>query len=149
MSMSNPSDPQDNDTLKKQSAREGSDDEAGGEVIQVDERLVRAFEHVAMQVSQGQALPDIEAEHVSELLAIADKADSRSHLRGMTLLCGGLGIGIALLIFILLLSWLFLAYSKGDLLVPVISAFGGLVTGLLGGFGMGAAYQKSQQDRSE
>lgn len=41
----------------------------------------------------------------------------------------------ALLSFVLLLSWLFLAYQKSEVLVPLMTAIGGLITGFVGGYG--------------
>jgi hypothetical protein len=87
----------------------------------------------------------LEGDQLDQFLAIADRSDSRSHVRQMTLTIGVIVVLVVLLIFVIALCCLFLAYDKAEFLVPILTALGGLLMGSLGGFGMGRAYERERE----
>lgn len=121
------------------------DEDESSELLSVG-RFVRAVQRVVTEVTDDgdESGVEITGEQVDRYLTLADNSDQRSHARSMTAIIAVVFCLIAILGFVLLLSWIFLAYEKGDLLVPVLTAFGGLMTGLVGGFGLGTAYRKNQ-----
>lgn len=92
----------------------------------VQERVEQLLS-VGMQISHGrnQFIDKLDKQHVSTILANADKADERSHFSRR------LGFGAACLLLVSL-CWLFLAYGKTEHLDAVIAG----VLGLAGGYGI-------------
>ncbi len=100
------------------------------------ERVMQGFAHFALShTPEEEPHVQLEGEQVDRFLELADKSDERSHKRDMSRMTLSVSALAALLIFILLLSWLFLSYQKSEVLVPLVMAIGGLITGFIGGYG--------------
>lgn len=72
----------------------------------------------------------MDGQHISTVLANADKEDTRKH--STQRICVGAGV-----FAILLLCWMFLEYQKTEYLDAVVAG----VVGLAGGYGIGRATQ--------
>ena len=100
------------------------------------ERVMQGFAHFALShTPEEEPNVSLEGEQVDRFLELADKSDERSHKRDMSKMMLTVIALAALFIFILLLSWLFLSYQKSEVLVPLVTAIGGLITGFIGGYG--------------
>lgn len=110
-------------------------DETGPEEVAI-EHVMQGFAQFALsQASERQPGLALTGEQLDRFLVFADKSDERSHKREMSKMVWSVAAFAALLGFVLLLSWLFLAYQKSEVLVPLMTAIGGLIAGFVGGYG--------------
>ncbi len=58
------------------------------------------------------------------------------------------GLIIFVLVFVLLLTWIALAYGKSEIVIPVLTGIVGLVGGAIGGYGYGRSQPPAEQSHN-
>jgi len=83
----------------------------------------------------GRIVAKMDAQHITQVIDLSGKADERRHLDRQESRKAGLKLAALGLVFVFALSWLFLAFGKTDMLLPIITHITTGALGLFGGYG--------------
>ena len=105
-----------------------------------------------LSIQHGQSTDALVAKmsdaHLTQVIAQAEQDSSRRHTENMSWMRLMTVLTIAVILATIAICYLFLRYQKGDLLEPIIHVLVGLLSGGLGGYGLGfRAGRKSQADK--